>query len=140
MCHRAAGMEHDDEPRETYEAIGRRIRARREALGLVTRELGARMGCNHSAIVKWEGASRRISLKELLRLARSLRVQPGALLDAPEDRPRDSGDEAADLVRQLPDDDLRRAFVAALRAQVQAVTSGGRHLRPVPALDPTEED
>lgn len=58
----------------TAEAVGRRIRALRETLGLSQTALGTRMGHSQAAVSNWENGTRSPDVVQLVRLAEALEV------------------------------------------------------------------
>lgn len=52
--------------------LGRRLRRRREALGLSARELGRRVGCTHVAILYIEAGTMAPSLRRLFAICHAL--------------------------------------------------------------------
>ncbi len=69
-----------------YTRVGERLRALRNQAGLSQAALGARIGRSASAIDRYEMGQRRISLADLVRLAKILEVAPETLLQGPPDR------------------------------------------------------
>jgi HTH-type transcriptional regulator / antitoxin HipB len=55
-----------------HHSIARLLKERREELGLSRRELGRRVGINHSLISRMETGKQRVSLKTLQRIAAAL--------------------------------------------------------------------
>ena len=70
----------DLQEREFLEAIGRRIRALREEMGLTEAELGERAGLHRTFVGSAERGERNLSLLNLRKIALALRVTPAALL------------------------------------------------------------
>ena len=71
--------------------LGRRLRARREALGLSARELGRRVGCTHVAIGYIEAGTMAPSLRRLFAICHALGLSL-ALVPGAKAALRDSGD------------------------------------------------
>jgi DNA-binding XRE family transcriptional regulator len=69
-----------DEPDPLARRIGEAITARRQAAGLSQTELAQAIGCNRSAISRWEMGTRLPALPHLLALGRALGCGAGALL------------------------------------------------------------
>lgn len=68
--------------RQTVSArFGANLRARRKRAGLAQAELGDRASANRIEVGMWERGERLPRIDTLLRLAGSLSVQPGELLD-----------------------------------------------------------
>jgi transcriptional regulator with XRE-family HTH domain len=65
--------------------IGKNIARWRRMRGLSQRELGRRIGCDHSAVSLWESGKRLPSLGHLFALGRALRCSAPSLL------PQDEG-------------------------------------------------
>ncbi len=68
--------------RKTLEAaVGRRIRALREELGLSQEQLAARCGCHRTYVGMVERAEKSISVLALSKFAKGLRTTMSALLE-----------------------------------------------------------
>lgn len=61
--------------------FGRRVRDRRERLGISQEELGRRSDLNRTYIGGVERGERNISLRNLLRICRALDISPADLLE-----------------------------------------------------------
>jgi len=86
--------------------VGRRIRARREELGLTHRGLAARVGVAHQQIQKYESGKNRCSAARLLAIAEALRVPSSYLLP---DGGRHQGGAGAKLRARCSSTDPERA-------------------------------
>ena len=62
-------------------AVGRRIRARREALGLTQEQLGRKCALHRTFIGSVERGERNVSILNLREIARQLRLKPAELLE-----------------------------------------------------------
>ncbi len=62
--------------------IGRRIKARREQLGLNQTTVGNAAGVSQQQIANYESGADRVKLERLVKIAKALEVQPGHLLDS----------------------------------------------------------
>ena len=69
------------DPARLQQAFGRAVRRRREALGISQEELADRAGLHRTYIGDVERGERNISLVNIVKLAKALRVRPGALLE-----------------------------------------------------------
>lgn len=79
--------------------VGERIKARREELGLSTRELAARMGyANQSAISRIEGGERDIPQSRISQFCRVLDTTPGYLMGW-DVTPEEAGATAAKVLK-----------------------------------------
>ena len=65
----------------SLDLFGRRVRAERQALGWTLEQLGERSGLHWTYIGSVERGQRNVSLVNILRLARALRVDPSALVE-----------------------------------------------------------
>jgi transcriptional regulator with XRE-family HTH domain len=63
------------------ERIGRNVKRTRLGLGWTQQQLADRVGTSRIYVAQIEAAAKEISLDMLGRLAKALRVKPGALLD-----------------------------------------------------------
>lgn len=61
--------------------VGRRARARREALGLSQMAVAERIGLHFTFVSEVERGERNLSLSSLLRLAEGLEMNPAELVD-----------------------------------------------------------
>jgi len=61
--------------------LGKRARAKREALGISQMELARRIGLHFTFVSEVERGGRNLSLSSLLRLAEGLGVNPAELVD-----------------------------------------------------------
>jgi len=61
--------------------LGRRARARREALDISQMELAERIALHFTFVSEVERGGRNLSLSSLLRLAEGLEINPAALVD-----------------------------------------------------------
>jgi transcriptional regulator with XRE-family HTH domain len=97
------------------EAIGRRVRLAREALGLSQTALGQLWGGrSHAAISDIERGKSHIPADELHDLARVLKTTPGALLDA---GPTGGSFRRTTLSGEVQDDRATRRALAAFEKQ-----------------------
>ena len=78
--------------------VGRRIAARRQALGLSQTALGQRIGVSCQQVQKYEGGQNRISASRLHALSIALGLPVGAFFP---ERQADRGDPASAAVRVL---------------------------------------
>jgi len=69
------------DPARLQQAFGRAVRRRREALGISQEELADRAGLHRTYIGDVERGERNISLVNIVKLAKALRVRAGALLE-----------------------------------------------------------
>jgi transcriptional regulator with XRE-family HTH domain len=69
------------DPARLQQAFGRAVRRRRDALGFSQEELADRASLHRTYIGDVERGERNISLVNIVKLAKALRVRPGALLD-----------------------------------------------------------
>lgn len=72
-------------PNATDAAVGRRIAARRAAMGLSQSALAQRIGISPQQVQKYEAGANRISASRLSAIAIALVVVPGALFPAQSD-------------------------------------------------------
>jgi transcriptional regulator with XRE-family HTH domain len=75
---------------EIYELIGRKVRARREELGLTQLELASKAGTTRSSISNLEIGTQRMPLEQLIGLARHLTVDYRVLLPTPSELPTET--------------------------------------------------
>jgi transcriptional regulator with XRE-family HTH domain len=73
------GRSGQQNPRYTRE-FGRRVRSRREGLGLTQEGLGELAGLHWTYVGSIERGERNLSLLNVLRLAKALKVDPGELV------------------------------------------------------------
>lgn len=59
--------------------IGQRIRTRRERLGILQRELGARLGTDQTQVSGWESGRRVIRMEDAIAIAQALHTTVGYL-------------------------------------------------------------
>lgn len=115
-------------------AMGARIRRFREHADLSQSQLGEKLGVSYQQIQKYERGASRISVETLLRLAKALNLPVQAMLPGgegseaaskaghvnelrPEYAPLSKDEkELLKAYRDLGDDKVRAAFVAALKA------------------------
>jgi transcriptional regulator with XRE-family HTH domain len=71
----------DEDPQATSVAFGRRLRELRAECRISQDELATRTDIHPTAIGRLERGARQPRLTTILRIARGLGVQPGALLD-----------------------------------------------------------
>jgi len=69
------------DPARLQQAFGRAVLRRREALGISQEELADRAGLHRTYIGDVERGERNISLVNIVKLAKALRVRAGALLE-----------------------------------------------------------
>ncbi|MCC3654025.1 helix-turn-helix domain-containing protein [Streptomyces sp. S07_1.15] len=100
---------------EFYEAFGERLRRARTAQGLNQQELGSAVGLNRTSISNIEKGRQRIALHMLFEFAAALRVEPEALLPAPDGR--------SDVLDELPED--ARGWAQSVLANAQRETDRG---------------
>ena len=124
--------------------VGKRMRQRREALGVSQSRLGQQLGLTFSQVQKYENGSNRIGAGRLYLMARILKVpvqyfyeglgvRPG--LGEGEEAPREA--ELAlldDAFLSIPDPDTRASLIALVRSLAEQggrppATRGGRRLR-----------
>jgi len=67
---------------EEYRIFTEALVAARRAAGVTQRELGARLGRDHTFVTKYEGRVRRLDVVEFLQVARALGLEPGEFLRA----------------------------------------------------------
>lgn len=102
-------------------AVGRRIRFRRQILGLSQGAVGERMGISFQAVQKYESGHIRVSASRLVALAEVLDVPVAYFFDAVAQSCGDGAEidrataELFRIVQELPAD-LRAAFVACMRS------------------------
>ncbi len=65
---------------DTNGTVGARIRRLRESVGLSTRELAIKIGCDHSKVVRMETGKQRVTVTQLLAIAEALEVRAARLL------------------------------------------------------------
>lgn len=107
-------------------AIGSRIKAKRNELGLSQRELAARLGYkDHTTLTRIEAGKVELSQSNIVKFAKVLGVKPGYLMGW-EEKPEEFGALAAEV---LKDPELLqlvknyRELSAADRATVSALVS-----------------
>ena len=64
-----------------YRALGKRIKARREALDLSQEELATRIGMTRASVANIESGAQRLMLHSIPKVARALRWTPRKLLE-----------------------------------------------------------
>ncbi|WID94917.1 helix-turn-helix transcriptional regulator [Bosea vestrisii] len=64
-----------------HSEIGRRIKERRDEMGLNQTDIGRVAGVSQQQIGKYEDGTNRVKLERPINIARALQVQPGYLLD-----------------------------------------------------------
>ena len=103
--------------REGVPETGRRIRQAREARGLSIVACAQMAGLGAATLGSWERGDREIGLSQLLRVARVLGVDPGALLPFPPPFTRLQRGRLAEALRlcSVPADSLTDAGVAVTR-------------------------
>lgn len=65
---------------EIYQIVGKKVRKRRKELGLTQEKLAKTSGLHRTYIAGIEAGKRNISLKNLEKLAKALKVSPDDLL------------------------------------------------------------
>ncbi len=65
---------------EIYQIVGKKVRKRRKELGLTQEKLAKASGLHRTYIAGIEAGKRNISLKNLEKLAKALKVNPDDLL------------------------------------------------------------
>lgn len=70
----------DQNPDPIDVEVGRRIRARRKAMGLSTQTLGDHIGVSYQQCEKYEKGANRVSASMLVRIAQRLETTVGALV------------------------------------------------------------
>jgi transcriptional regulator with XRE-family HTH domain len=83
---------------EVDRAIGERIRARRQELGLPQTHVAEQVGISFQQLQKYETGDNRVSAAALTRIAQALRIEPAELL------PSASGAPARRRRRAVPED------------------------------------
>ncbi len=73
-----------------YAQLGQRIALHRKRQGLTQDDLGVALGVHGVVVSRWETATRRPSITDLLALSKALRVPLSVLLDAQEDTMTDN--------------------------------------------------
>jgi transcriptional regulator with XRE-family HTH domain len=118
--------------------VGRRVRRRREALGISQGRLGRHLGLTFSQIQKYEKGTNRIGAGRLYQIAAYLGVKPSQFFEGLSDE-EDARDAAANGVRHdeistlnnafaaIRDDETRASVLALLRSL--AGDAAGRPLR-----------
>jgi transcriptional regulator with XRE-family HTH domain len=108
----------EPKPESIDRAVGRRIEARRKALGLTQRQLGDAIGTTPQQLRKYELGHNRVSVSTLMAIARSLQCPVSVFVPTPVDP-----DESCPL---LPDVSPEARELLALFQQIPADTQ--RHL------------
>jgi transcriptional regulator with XRE-family HTH domain len=85
--------------------VGRRVRRRREELGMSRAELAARAGMVEGYVAYLEEEPAQLGSGELLQLAAALQLMPSALLGSGADVPPGRGEAAARPALEMLDDD-----------------------------------
>ena len=107
--------------REIDAFVGRRIRMRREALGISQTRLGEHLGITFSGVQKYERGLNRIGAGSLYQIASFLGVPVSYFFRGLEDSGATPNDDITDLVElfeSIPDLPLRASILALMRASI----------------------
>ena len=142
------------------EWVGKRIRSRRQHLGISAGNVGQQLDVQRQTVDKWENGVTRISVGQLYEIAQVLGVDPGWFFEGnPAIQVEDHHPHELDMLMQMPDatpvllhyshlDETQRAAVLVLMAaagkgQPQTLDGKGKPLAALPGADGedfTEED
>ena len=118
-----SSMDRTRDPHPIDVAVGRRIRHRRQMLGLSQTTVARRLGISFQSVQKYESGHIRVSASRLLALAEVLTIPVAYFFEAVAQKSEESAETdraSAELLRiamQLPPD-VRAAYMACMRSSL----------------------